>query len=191
MGILDDNGDFPGSRKAFSCDALATVFGAFFGMSPVTSYIESGAGVEIGSKTGLTAVICAFYFFISIFFAPILASIPPWASGGALVIVGSLMAKGLVNVQWDKISHALPAFLTVMIMPLTYSIAYGLIAGISVYYIIEGAYLLLAFVGLKNPSTKERTQDDHKTVAKIAEVEFSSNENIEEQAKSTDVTSAQ
>lgn len=79
MGIVDEDGDFPGSRKAFSCDALATLFGSFFGMSPITSYIESGAGVEIGSRTGLTAVICAFYFFISIFFAPILASIPAYA----------------------------------------------------------------------------------------------------------------
>lgn len=154
MGLLDEQGDFPGSRKAFSCDAIATLFGSFFGMSPVTSYIESGAGVEAGSRTGLTAVICAFYFFISIFFAPILASIPPWASGGALVIVGSLMARSLVNVEWDKSSHALSAFLTVMIMPLTYSIAYGLIAGIGIFYIIEGVYFLLTFVGIKSPSAE-------------------------------------
>jgi len=160
MGIVDENGDFPGSRKAFSCDALATLFGSFFGMSPITSYIESGAGVEIGSKTGLTAVIVAIYFFISIFFAPIIASIPPWASGGALVIVGSLMAKNLANVQWNKVSHALPAFLTVMIMPLTYSIAYGLIAGIVVYYIMEGTYLLLSYAGIKSPSADEATKDE-------------------------------
>jgi len=172
MGIVDENGDFPGSKKAFSCDALATLVGAFFGMSPVTSYIESGAGVEIGSKTGLTAVICAFYFFISIFFAPIIASIPPWASGGALVIVGSLMAKGLVNVQWNRISHALPAFLTVMIMPLTYSIAYGLIAGISVYYIIEGTYLLLSYVGIKNPSAADEVIVDTEEKANDAEAEL-------------------
>ncbi len=158
MGMLDEEGDFPGSKKAFSCDAIATLFGSFFGMSPVTSYIESGAGVEAGSKTGLTAVICAFYFFISIFFAPILASIPPWASGGALVIVGSLMARSLVNVEWEKSSHALAAFLTVMIMPLTYSIAYGLIAGIGIYYVIEGVYFILSFVGIKSPSAVEEEE---------------------------------
>lgn len=159
MGMLDEEGDFPGSRRAFSCDAIATLFGSFFGMSPVTSYIESGAGVEAGSKTGLTAVICAFYFFISIFFAPILASIPPWASGGALVIVGSLMARSLVNVEWDKSSHALAAFLTVMIMPLTYSIAYGLIAGIGIFYVIEGVYFILSFVGIKSPSATEEAEE--------------------------------
>jgi len=171
MGMLDDDGDFPGSRKAFSCDALATLFGSFFGMSPVTSYIESGAGVEAGSKTGLTAVICAFYFFISIFFAPILASIPAWASGGALVIVGSLMARSLVKVDWEKPSHALSAFLTVMIMPLTYSIAYGLIAGIGVFYIIEGVYFLLSFVGIKNPSAveEEEEEEDEGKVEKFEE----------------------
>ena len=181
MGIIDENGDFPGSKKAFSCDALATLIGSFFGMSPVTSYIESGAGVEIGSRTGLTAVICAFYFFISIFFAPIIASIPPWASGGALVIVGSLMAKGLVNVQWDKISHALPAFLTVMIMPLTYSIAYGLIAGISVYYIMEGTYLLLTFAGIKSPSAEEVIEGEE--MANDAEAELHFDDNGDEEAK--------
>jgi len=70
MGIIDKDGNFPNSRKAFACDAIATLFGSFFGCSPVTSYIESAAGVEAGAKTGLTAVICGIFFFISIFFAP-------------------------------------------------------------------------------------------------------------------------
>lgn len=190
MGIVDENGDFPGSKKAFSCDALATLFGSFLGMSPVTSYIESGAGVEIGSKTGLTAVICAFYFFISIFFAPILASIPPWASGGALVIVGSLMAKNLANVQWDKISHALPAFVTVMIMPLTYSIAYGLIGGISVYYIMEGTYFLLTFAGVKSPSAEEGTEGDENTDDKLGQAEIYLDDGEEPEKAEGDVASA-
>lgn len=151
MGILDEEGDFPRSRQAFACDAVATVFGSFLGMSPVTSYIESGAGVEAGSKTGLTAVIVAFYFFLSLFFAPIIASIPPWASGGALIIVGALMARSLAKIQWNKLSHALPAFLTVLIMPLTYSIAYGLIAGIVTYYIMEGTFFILSKAGIANP----------------------------------------
>jgi xanthine/uracil/vitamin C permease (AzgA family) len=91
---------------------LATIFGSIFGLSPVTSFIESGSGVEAGSRTGLTAVICGFSFYLSIFFAPIIASIPPWATGAAT------------------------AFLTVVVMPLTYSIAYGLIAGIDCYVFI-------------------------------------------------------
>lgn len=162
MKLMDENGDFPNSRKAFSCDALATLFGSFFGMSPVTSYIESGAGVEAGSKTGLTAVIVGFYFLISLFFAPVLASIPPWASGGALVIVGSLMARSLTKVQWEKTSHALSAFLTVMIMPLTYSIAYGLIAGLFSYYVMEGFYAGAALLGIKNPSSDDAEEEEKK-----------------------------
>jgi len=143
MGIIDEEGNFPKSRHAFAVDAVATMFGSIFGLSPVTSYIESGAGVEAGSKTGLTAVVCGFYFFISIFFAPIIASIPPWAIGGALIIVGALMARSLVKLKWHKVSHAISGFITVMMMPLTYSIAYGLIAGIFSFVIMEGTFLLL------------------------------------------------
>ena len=100
MGYVDENGDFPKSKWAFSADAIATIIGSLFGLSPVTSYIESGAGVEAGSKTGLTAVICGFFFLVSIFFAPIIASIPPWATGGSLIIVGALMSRSLLKIKW-------------------------------------------------------------------------------------------
>jgi xanthine/uracil/vitamin C permease (AzgA family) len=151
MGYVDEDGNFPRSRMAFSADALATMFGSIFGLSPVTSYIESGSGVEAGSRTGLTAVICGFYFFLSIFFAPIISSIPPWATGGALIIVGSIMARSLVNVKWYNPTHALSAFLTVIVMPLTYSIAYGLIAGIGTYFASWIVFKLLSFVGIPMP----------------------------------------
>jgi AGZA family xanthine/uracil permease-like MFS transporter len=100
MGFADADGDFPRSKMAFAADAISTMFGSLLGLSPVTSFIESGAGVEAGSRTGLTAVICGFYFFLSIFFAPIIASIPPWATGGALVLVGAMMARSLSLVKW-------------------------------------------------------------------------------------------
>jgi xanthine/uracil/vitamin C permease (AzgA family) len=151
MGIVDEDGNFPKSRMAFAADAIATMFGSIFGLSPVTAYIESGSGVEAGSRTGLTAVICGFYFFLSIFFAPIISSIPPWATGGALIIVGSIMARSLVRVKWYNPTHALSAFLTVIVMPLTYSIAYGLIAGIGSYF---GSWLVfkgLSLVGIPMP----------------------------------------
>ena len=150
-----ETGDFPKSRLAFAADALSTMFGSLFGLSPVTSFIESGAGVEAGAKTGMTAVFCGFFFLLSIFFAPIIASIPPWASGGALILVGALMAGSLAKVKWYKPSHALTAFLTVMVMPLTYSIAYGLIAGIGCFFVMEGTFYLLAFVGIKAPTYDE------------------------------------
>lgn len=155
LRIVDNEGNFPRSKQAFSADALATMFGSIFGLSPITSYIESGAGVRAGSKTGLTAVICGFYFFLSIFFAPILASIPPWAIGGALIIVGSLMMKSLTKLKFDKVSHATSGFLTVMVMPLTYSIAYGLIAGIGTYLIMEGTFWILSLVGVEKPTDAE------------------------------------
>jgi AGZA family xanthine/uracil permease-like MFS transporter len=151
MGYVDEDGNFPNSRAAFSADALATMFGSIFGLSPVTAYIESGSGVEAGSRTGLTAVICGFYFFLSIFFAPIISSIPPWATGGALIIVGSIMARSLVRVKWHDPTHALSAFLTVIVMPLTYSIAYGLIAGIGSYFISWCVFTLLSYVGIPKP----------------------------------------
>jgi len=171
MGLIDEEGNFPKSRQAFMIDALATMFGSIFGCSPITSYIESGAGVEAGSKTGLTAVIIGFYFFISIFFAPIIASIPPWATGGSLVIVGALMAKSLGNLKWHKLSHAVSGFLTVIVMPLTYSIAYGLIAGIGSYVVMEGFFHLLSYAGVKKPDTppEEEADDSGKIEKDVAE----------------------
>ena len=171
LGFVDENGDFPRSRMAFTADALATSFGSIFGLSPVTSYIESGSGVEAGSRTGLTAVICGFYFFMSIFFAPIIASIPPWATGGALIIVGALMSKSLADIKWYNLSHAATAFLTVIIMPLTYSIAYGLIAGIGCFTIMEGTFWILAKFGIKKPEfypegRDKPSSDDAETVEK-------------------------
>lgn len=151
LGYVGEDGDFPKSRMAFASDALSTLFGSFFGLSPVTSYIESAAGVGAGAKTGLTAVFCGFFFFLSIFFAPIIASIPPWATGGSLIIVGALMAKSLKDVKWHDPSHAATAFLTVMIMPLTYSIAYGLIAGIGTWIVLQGTFYLLSLVGVEKP----------------------------------------
>jgi adenine/guanine/hypoxanthine permease len=151
IGVAKPNGDFPRSKLAFSVDALATIFGSIFGLTPVTSYIESGSGIEAGARTGLTAVLCGFFFFLSIFFAPIIASIPPWATGGALIVVGALMSRSLMDIKWYNITHAATSFLTLTVMPLTYSIAYGLIAGIGCYAIMTGTFKLLALVGIAEP----------------------------------------
>lgn len=160
LGIVDESGDFPKSRQAFAIDALATMVGSLFGLSPITSYIESAAGVEAGGKTGMTAIVCAFYFFISIFFAPILSSIPAWATGGALIIVGALMCRSLPLVQWNKIDHALTAFVTIMLMPLTYSIAYGLIGGLMVWYTMQATFFILSFVGIASPAKDAEEEEE-------------------------------
>ncbi|KAF2276667.1 purine transporter [Westerdykella ornata] len=137
-GAIDERTqDFENSSIAYMVDAFGISIGSLFGSPPVTAYIESGAGISEGGKTGLTAIFAGLAFFISIFFAPIFASIPPWATGCTLIIVGSLMAQAARNINWRYIGDAIPAFLTIAIMPFTYSIAYGLIAGIMSYILIN------------------------------------------------------
>ncbi|KII84775.1 hypothetical protein PLICRDRAFT_179116 [Plicaturopsis crispa FD-325 SS-3] len=135
--------DFEGSTIAYCVDAFSISMGALMGTSPVTAFIESATGISEGGKTGLTAVATGLMFFVSIFFAPIFASIPPWATGGALVIVGSLMMRNVVSINWDYIGDAVPAFLTIIIIPFTYNIAYGVIVGIFSYVILNGIPLAL------------------------------------------------
>lgn len=114
-------------------DAICVSIGSLFGVSPVTAFVESGAGISEGGKTGLTSCVTGICFFIAVFFAPIFASIPPWATGCTLVIVGALMTKATTEINWKYHGDAIPAFLTIAVMPFTYSIAYGLIAGILSY----------------------------------------------------------
>ncbi|KAF2739758.1 hypothetical protein EJ04DRAFT_508621 [Polyplosphaeria fusca] len=143
-GVIDERTqDFENSAIAYSVDAVGISIGSLMGTPPVTAYIESGAGISEGGKTGLTAIFAGIAFFIAIFFAPIFASIPPWATGGTLVIVGSLMAQSAKDINWKYMGDAIPAFLTIAIMPFTYSIAYGLIAGIISYMIINTTVWLI------------------------------------------------
>ncbi|KAJ7188487.1 permease family-domain-containing protein [Mycena filopes] len=130
--------DFENSTVAYCVDAFSISMGALMGTSPVTAFIESATGISEGGKTGITAMVTGLCFFVSVFFAPIFASIPSWATGGALVIVGSLMMRNVVAVNWDYIGDAVPAFLTIIIIPLTYNIAYGVIAGIMSYLVLNG-----------------------------------------------------
>ncbi|CAG8959219.1 hypothetical protein HYFRA_00012577, partial [Hymenoscyphus fraxineus] len=131
-------GDFPRSTLAYCCDAIMISIGSLFGCSPATAFIESGAGITDGGRTGLTAMTTGICFLISIFFAPIFASIPPWATGCTLILVGCMMMRQVTAVNWGFIGDALPAFITIACMPLTYSVAYGLIAGIFSYATLNG-----------------------------------------------------
>lgn len=137
-GVIDERTqDFENSSIAYSVDAAGISIGSLFGSPPVTAYIESGAGISEGGKTGITAMVTGICFFIAIFFAPIFASIPPWATGCTLVIVGSLMAQAAKDINWRYMGDAIPAFITLAVMPFTYSIAYGLIGGIMSYALIN------------------------------------------------------
>ncbi|ENI08726.1 hypothetical protein COCC4DRAFT_69359 [Bipolaris maydis ATCC 48331] len=138
-GVVDsETGDFPRSTIAYCTDAFCISIGALLGCSPVTAFIESGAGIAEGGKTGLTAMTCGLCFIISMFFAPIFASIPPWATGCTLILVGCLMMRQITSINWRYIGDAVPAFVTVMFIPFGYSAAYGLIAGLMVYTALNG-----------------------------------------------------
>ncbi|TVY83062.1 putative xanthine/uracil permease [Lachnellula suecica] len=143
--IDEETQDFEGSAVAYLVDAFGISIGSLFGLSPVTAFIESGAGISEGGKTGITAMTTGICFFISIFFAPIFASIPPWATGSTLIIVGAMMASAAKDINWRYIGDSLPAFITLAVMPFTYSIAYGLIAGIVSYMIINTTIGLIGF----------------------------------------------
>jgi AGZA family xanthine/uracil permease-like MFS transporter len=109
-------------------------------------YIESASGIREGGRTGLTALTVAAGFFLSLFITPIIASIPPFATGPALILVGAMMMENVVDIDWANVRQAVPAFITIVMMPLTYSIAYGLIGGICSYMLIYLANFLLDLV---------------------------------------------
>ena len=160
-GAVDEKTqDFEGSAVAYLVDAFGISIGSLFGTPPVTAFIESGAGISEGGKTGLTAMFTGLCFFIAVFFAPIFASIPPWATGGTLVIVGVLMSKAARDINWNYLGDAVPAFLTIAVMPFTYSIAYGLIAGIMSYIVINTTVWMIekATGGRIRPADKDEKE---------------------------------
>ncbi|KAJ1028582.1 hypothetical protein NDA16_001748 [Ustilago loliicola] len=133
-GLMDARtGDFEGSSAAYLSDAVAISIGSLVGCSPNTAFVESASGIAEGGRTGITGVVVAFMFFLSLFFAPIFASFPSWATGSTLVIVGSMMASNTAQVNWSYVGDAVPAFVTIVGIPLFFNIAYGLLAGICCY----------------------------------------------------------
>ena len=136
-GALDENGNLPRSRRTFASDGLAAICGAFLGTSTTTAYIESASGIEEGGRTGLVAVTVAILFFLSTMFWPLAAVIPPAATAPALIIVGALMLDGLRAIVWDDFAIVLSTFLTVVMMPLTFSIANGVSFGVISYAIVR------------------------------------------------------
>ncbi|GMN41178.1 hypothetical protein TIFTF001_010391 [Ficus carica] len=136
-GFADENGDFEGQYFAFMSDATSIVVGSLLGTSPVTAFIESSTGIREGGRTGLTALTAGGYFLLAFFFTPLLASIPAWAVGPPLILVGVLMMRSVVDIDWNDMRQAIPAFITLILTPLTYSIAYGLIGGIGTFVVLH------------------------------------------------------
>ncbi len=135
-GFLRD-GKLPRASRALVADAIGTMFGALTGTSTVTSYIESAAGVAAGARTGLGNLVIAALFLVAMFFAPLVAAIPPYATAPALVLVGVLMCGAVARVRWSDFSEAFPAFLTLVATPLTFSIATGLSLGVLSYTFVK------------------------------------------------------
>jgi AGZA family xanthine/uracil permease-like MFS transporter len=136
-GFLDDDGNLPDVEKPLMADAVATTVGGMLGTSTVTTYIESATGVEEGGRTGLTALVVALLFLASLVFVPLVAAIPVYASHIAVVVIGVVMLQNVVDIDWDDLTHVVPAGLTIAVMPLTYSIAYGIAAGIVSYPVVN------------------------------------------------------
>ena len=136
-GYLNAQGNMPRARRTFAMDGLAAMFGAFMGTSTTTAYVESASGIEEGGRSGLTAVTVGLLFLLSLFLWPLAAAIPAAATAPALILVGALMLGGLREVDWDDLSEAIPTFLAVIAMPLTYSIANGVSFGVISYSLIK------------------------------------------------------
>jgi adenine/guanine/hypoxanthine permease len=136
-GYLTEEGELPRANRALMADSVATTAGAMLGTSTVTAYIESATGVAEGGRTGLTAVTVGALFFLAIFFSPIAAAVPAVATAPALIIVGSLMLKSALAIVWEDPTEAVPAFVTLIAMPLTFSIANGLALGFISYPLVK------------------------------------------------------
>lgn len=136
-GLCNEKGQFPKMKQALYVDSLSSVAGAYMGTSAVTSYIESSSGVSVGGRTGMVSVVVGLLFLCAIFFSPIMSIVPTYATAGALIFVGVLMTSSLGKVNWDDLTEGAPAFITAVMMPLSYSITDGIAFGFISYCLIK------------------------------------------------------
>jgi AGZA family xanthine/uracil permease-like MFS transporter len=136
-GMLDKNGKIPNAKKAFMADAIGTTAGAMLGTSTVTTYVESAAGVSEGGRTGLTALVTAIAFAVALFLSPVFLAIPGAATAPALILVGLYMLSPIRELDFNDFSETIPAFITIIAMPLTYSIAEGITLGVLSFVFIN------------------------------------------------------
>ena len=135
--LLNEKGEAENLDKALKADSGASIFGTFFGCSPVTSYVESSAGVEAGGRTGLAAVVVGFLFILAMFLSPLASIIPAYATAGALIYVAILMLGGMERLNWSHVTELLPALIILIMIPLTFSIADGIALGFLSYVVLK------------------------------------------------------
>ena len=136
-GLADKDGKFPNMQKALYVDSVSSVIGGFIGTSSVTAYIESTSGVSVGGRTGLTAVVVGLLFLLVIFLSPLAGMVPAYAVAGALIYVGVLMTSSLARVNWNDLTDAVPAFITAIMMPFSFSITDGIALGFISYSVMK------------------------------------------------------
>ena len=136
-GLLDEEGRLPKAKQALFADAIATTVGAALGTSTTTTYVESAAGVTDGGRTGLTALSTAALFAVALLFSPVFLAVPAFATAPALIIVGFYMMESVTNIDFSDFSEGIPAFLTLLVMPITYSISEGIVFGFVSYTLIN------------------------------------------------------
>lgn len=135
--LIDENGNMPGVKKALLAESVSTTISSVLGTSTLATTVESGAGIAVGGRTGLTAIVTAILFFISLFFAPLFTSIPAQATAPVLILVGFMMASSIIRINFDDLTDAIPAFITFIVMPLSYSVADGIMFGIVSYTVLK------------------------------------------------------
>ena len=135
--LIDESGNAKNLNKALAVDSSSSIFGTFFGCSPVTSYIESSAGVESGGKTGMVSVIVGLFFILAIFLSPLAAMVPPYATSGALIYVAVLMLSSMERLNWKSSIDILPALIIIVMIPFTFSIADGIALGFLTYVVLK------------------------------------------------------
>ncbi|EBR3967378.1 NCS2 family permease [Salmonella enterica] len=136
-GLADEKGKFPRMKQALFVDSVSSVTGAFIGTSSVTAYIESSSGVSVGGRTGLTAVVVGLLFLLVIFLSPLAGMVPGYAAAGALIYVGVLMTSSLARVKWQDLTESVPAFITAVMMPFSFSITEGIALGFISYCVMK------------------------------------------------------
>lgn len=132
-GLADEKGRFPNMKKALYVDSISSVAGSAMGTSSVTAFIESTSGVSVGGRTGLTAIVVGLLFLAAIFISPLASMVPAYATAGALIYVGVLMTSSLVRVNWNDLTESVPAFVTAVMMPFSFSITEGIALGFIAY----------------------------------------------------------
>ncbi len=136
-GLVDKDGNIPKAKQALLADAIGTVAGAALGTSTVTSYVESSAGVAAGGRTGLTSVVTSVLFLLALFLSPLFLLVPSAATAPALIFVGYLMMKAVTGIQFEDPTEGIPAFICILVMPFSYSIAEGIVWGVISYVLLK------------------------------------------------------